>query len=320
MELLVVIAIIGVLVGLLLPAVQSAREASRRSSCANNLKQWGLGMHLHHDSKRTLPFGNNRSKPAGSEAAAAPGHWAVRTYVVSLWPYVEQGELFSAFDLGTNFTSATVGTAGKSNADLIDSPAPHYYCPSDRPGGKRVWSSGSAGTRTRCLLNYVVNWGPNTAGPVNGTTAVKQAPFGYLTRGSSALRDSFVPWQSRWVQMTDGISNTLLMSETQIATKNDTLDPRGDVLNFDAAFYFATANTPNSGVDLHPWGVSSSERDPALPAIGNGGFGIVARSRHRGGVNVAMGDGSTTFVADTIFLSVWSALGTMNQNETVAMP
>ena len=312
-ELLVVIAIIGVLIGLLLPAVQAARESARRSACSNHLKQWGLAMHLHHDAKRVLPHGNSRANPPGTENPAVPST-AYRPFIISLWPFLEQDSLFTAYDLARDTLSPGVNASGRSNVSLLTT-ADAYFCPSDRPGS----TTGNALRRSR--VNYVVNWGPTTAQPVAGINATKRAPFGHLTRGGSGtlLLTSFVPWQSKWSEMTDGLSKTLLMSEIRIAAADAAYfdDPRGDVFKDVGTFYFSTANTPNSGIDLHPWiGV----KDPSLADASSTGMGIVARSQHPGGVNAVMCDGSTVFIPNTISLAIWSGLGTMNQNESVSLP
>ena len=310
-ELLVVIAIIGTLVGLLVPAVQAAREAARQSACSNTLKQWGLAMHLHHDAKRVLPYGNSRVNPPGTEDPAVPALTAYRPFVIAVWPFLEQETLFRAYDLARDTGSIAVNTSGRTNVSLLVSTA-SYYCPSDRP------NSTYGNVLKRCRVNYAVNWGPSNSSATAGVITTKRAPFGHLTRGPSPalLQNSFVPWQSKLSEMTDGLSKTLLMSEVRIAGTNIN-DPRGDVFDIGGTFYFATANTPNSGIDLHPW---INAIDPTLADISSAGFGIVARSQHPGGVNAVMCDGGTVFIPDMISLSVWQGLGSMNQNESVSLP
>ncbi|MEM9659853.1 MAG: DUF1559 domain-containing protein, partial [Planctomycetota bacterium] len=116
-ELLVVIAIIGVLVALLLPAVQAAREAARRSQCVNNLKQWGLAMHMHHDTHEKLPLGS-RSGPR-------------QTWVMHLWNYIEANNIAAMADLTGEFyqpPNTIGGTLEGATGQYIDL----YYCPSDQ--------------------------------------------------------------------------------------------------------------------------------------------------------------------------------------------
>src|SRR5438552_851354 len=142
-ELLVVIAIIGVLVALLLPAVQAAREASRRTKCTNNLRQFGLAMQNHHDAFLKLPY-------AGSTVPVR------RSWVSQLWPYFEQAAISQQYDPTVGFYQPPNIVQNTFNGLLCTRMA-IYYCPSDRPNA--MWQ-GDTYWRTRG--NYVVSWGPVT--------------------------------------------------------------------------------------------------------------------------------------------------------------
>lgn len=293
-ELLVVIAIIAILIGLLLPAVQKVREAAARLKCSNNLKQWGIAMHAYHDATSSLPIGANTT----------PRH----TWVVYLWPYIEQSAIASQYGntQTQNFWLAPA-TVNSSIVSPCASQSPVYFCPSDRVGA--YWK-GDIYWRSR--LNYAVNWGNVFKTQASATS---KAPFGW-TGGSGAS-----PWRTKITDITDGTSNTLLLAEILVAKVDTDYDGRGDVLNDEPAFSsfeFMTINTPNSSVSDN--NVCVTANDPLMPCTGTGGNPQQAsRSRHTSGVNVVLGDASVRFFRNATPQANWQAAGTMNGGESLPL-
>ena len=294
-ELLVVIAIIGVLVALLLPAVQAAREAARRTQCVNMLKQWGTAMHLHHGDKKALPAGA-RSNPR-------------QTWVFFLWPYIEQGPLAKGNNLSVDFWVAPATLdGGASLRGLTGQAVAMYSCPSDTDGVDQT-----SGTYQRRRGNYVVNWGNATY--AQNPEPLGIAPFSWINGSKSN------PRKSDFGEITDGTSNTLMMSEVLKGRTPTDDDWRGDIMNDDGVFRFHTLLTPNtSAPDVIESGWYTPTGDPAMPAVAGAEAAQVAaaRSRHTGGVNAAMCDASVRFFSDSISLNVWQALGSMNGGEVDA--
>jgi prepilin-type N-terminal cleavage/methylation domain-containing protein/prepilin-type processing-associated H-X9-DG protein len=291
-ELLVVIAIIAVLIGLLLPAVQKVREAAARTQCTNNLKQWGLAMHGYHDGEGTFP-------PGAQNSAGFPR----RVWVVSIWPYVEQSNMFAQFSLNTPFYLPPNTITNTTNGIYAQRPK-LYYCPSDRVDA--LWQ-GDIYWRARG--SYVINWGNQAIdAPLNPALA----PFGYK---HAAYGDP--PRTSRIGDFTDGTSNTMLLSEV-IMAKNDTdYDIRGDMMNDDTpCTQFMTINTPNIGTDSSPY--CNQATYPSNPPCNNTApYQKAARSRHSGGVNTIFADGHVQFISNDIDLNTWRALSTMNGGEAI---
>lgn len=297
-ELLVVIAIIGILIALLLPAVQSAREAARRMQCVNSLKQWAIGMHLYHDAARKLPVGSTRP-PDGADFPPR------RTWVLSMWPFIEQTQLAERGDPSKHFYVEPYLI--KQTLDgLTGQAVPIYNCPSDN--GEDLTRTTASHPYSRRRGNYVVNWGNCTYGQTNEPAA--KAPFSHI----GGLR--WTPRLTRFRDISDGLTSTLLMSETLKAKSDFDDDWRGDILNDDGNFRFHTLTTPNTTApDIS--GRFQKTGDPMMPAVDGDVTAQVAaaRSRHPGGVNAALCDGSIRFFNDDVSLELWQALGTMNGGE-----
>jgi prepilin-type N-terminal cleavage/methylation domain-containing protein/prepilin-type processing-associated H-X9-DG protein len=288
-ELLVVIAIIAILIGLLLPAVQKVREAAARMECSNNLKQWGLAMHMYHDTYHRLPIGSTNTPR--------------QTWVMHLWPFIEQNNLSRQINTATQQFWLPPCTYGGTLNGLCGVPVPLYYCPSD--AGSDLDSTSAYYQRRRGC--YVVNWGmAYYDNPPPGASA----PFAHIN-GNRAT-----PLIVNFMNITDGLSNTLMMSEYLRPQSHDDNDWRGDIQNDDGVFRFHTFNTPNSSApDVVNWAIPNN--DPLMPVTTAGAENNTARSRHTGGVNVLLCDGSVRFVTSSISLATWQALGTMNGGEAI---
>ena len=317
-ELLVVIAIIGTLVGLLLPTVQAARESARLSQCGNNMRQWALGTQTYHDVYGVLPLGE-------SEWQCTQSSW-----VPLLWPYVEQTDLANRFAYN-NHVSAWGNSAYATTKPLAPASVrlPIYYCPSDRPNAV-AWPNGTGYVTAR--LNYATN----STVVVRGGSSFR-APFNraWLNPKSDCVGSGWVAFDARgykgpeatkFRQITDGLSKTILFSERNMITTDTESpgDPRGSMY---ANSWFNTSRaTPNSSFDIVPsWygapNYSCVDMPPFLPcqATGSGNtFDFVARSHHLAGVQAAYADASIQFISDSIDLSTWQAIGTISGGETLS--
>ena len=257
----------------------------------NQLKQWGLAMHLFHDTNQHLPVGS-RDNPR-------------QTWVMYLWAYIEEHPLDSQNDIEEHFYLPP-GTIGGTLDGLTGQYVSLYYCPSDEG------SDQTEGHYQRRRGNYVVNWGNSRYGQL--TEPEGKAPFSHIGGSRSE------PRITKLAHITDGTSTTLLMSEVLRAWSADDNDWRGDIQNDDGVFRFHTLLTPNtSAPDIIENGWFQNTGDPAMPAVA--GFRraqtTAARSRHNGGVNVVLCDASVRFVSDSINLDTWQAMGSMNGGEVL---
>ena len=321
-ELLVVIAIIGVLVALLLPAVQAAREAARRSSCANNLKQISLGALNYESTFGTLPkgtFAEIASQPVPGRLSTAwfdDYTWA--TYIL---PYLEQGNAVHAFDFKKAFIGRHHEQARRFYVGIYD-------CPSDLER-QIVCQKGTPETinddpHNRYYYNYVANLGNTGSGqPVRAdigseTVVFGEAPFPYGIAVPLA-------------RITDGTSNTLMFSET-IKSKGPPegqghywFGSMGDTTIGRGAHGFTGLHPPNSPVkDLIEWfcptdvGIvcETGRANPNLRSGIDANLNRSARGFHPGGVNASQVDGSVRFYSDGTDKWVWRALSTSAGGET----
>ena len=286
-ELLVVVTLIAILIALLLPAVQAARESARRLQCTNHLKQWGLAMTSYENTHTFYPFGTIRHTDSSSTATAP---FRRQTHAVSLWPYLELQSLYDRYNFNLSFYNA-------ANLPILQVPVPFYHCPSDRPG---VWT---ADLYTRSRGNYVTNWGYADYNQTKPTDR-KPGPFGPNRQTSAA-------------EITNGLSNTMLMGEVVQAVKDSLFDFRGDFFNDDlGAAQFMTYYTPNSGVDsMICTGSPTNEPGPCL--TNTSAVYVSARSRHGGGVNVVLGDGAVRFISNSIDTTTWRAIGSMTATQPI---
>lgn len=312
MELLVVIAIIGILLGLLLPAVQSARAAARRISCQNNLKQIALCVLNYESSKRKLP-------PLGDyQSSGSSVYWSVHS---RLLPYAEQGNLQDLIDFQRPISQQPA--VAKIRVSFL-------LCPSEindrqRPDGPT-------------FIHYPHNYGANS-----GDWLLFQPPMGV---GNGVF---MINRQIRIAEVVDGTSNTLAFAEVKAFTPylRDGGNPSGttaipsdpaDVSALGGEFKMDSGHTEWVDARVHQTGFTTTFSPNTLVRHAVGGIEhdvdfnsmregrsdslptyavVTSRSYHEGGVNVSLLDGSVRFVDDQIERSVWQSIGSRKGREVV---
>ena len=310
-ELLVVIAIIGTLVGLLLPAVQAAREAARRSQCVNNLKQMSLGFLNHADAKGVLPTGS------GCQPTVNGTFWTTPLYAFSgqraSWPpYV-----FPFFEMMSEY-KWVVSKGGPWNA-VQDSSAcpskvmpPLFGCPSDPNVGKNA-TYGKAGGGVQSPPDWPLGQGWHG----NYVTCAASTMFSTNSPSTEEMDLNGVCYgqsRTKLKDVADGLSKTALLAEIALVPDTATAnDSRGRYWNAwePNQTWFTTFYKPNSSNPDVANNNCQNINTPYAPAGGNSGSNNVqsARSRHNGGVNVAFCDGAVTFIGDEVDAAVWRAYG-----------
>jgi len=282
-ELLVVIAIIGTLVGLLLPAVQAARESSRRSTCSNKLKQIALGLHNHHDAMQTLPAVGKPDTVSGNGAWG----WQIQTM-----PYMEYTELATALNIAAGYPLNLGGSRATAATSLISS----FICPScmvaPQATAAQIKANNGWGNLQSSKCSYLGN-----GGPIDSYNGSKDVCFGTFRKTDGV----------RFKDITDGLAKTFLVGEgggKALSAANDAVMP---------GVWVAEYNAVNGTLGLMRYAnfkLNSGETRS---------FG----SSHPGGAHFAMSDGAVVFIAEQIQSNPGNLIYSVNANvpaEVAAAP
>ena len=279
-ELLVVIAIIGILIALLLPAVQAAREAARRSQCSNNMKQLGLSLHNYHDIFKTLPPGGLRDGPVPGNGLA---------WNVLILPFMEQQALHDQFNFLLTDDSSCVGAP---NSTITRTRVDGFLCPS----GTRLYDGSSTVSYT---CHYVGIMGPKGTNPVSGSAYSLENGSGYSGHGGFA-RGGVMYHLSKvsFRDILDGTSNTLMVGELSHDKSNCYRTwPRGMYDNH-------SRSAKNINYAINAFGYYSSGL--GMPQITEFNDASMS-SNHPGGAMFSLCDGSTRFLSETVDITLYKS-------------
>jgi prepilin-type N-terminal cleavage/methylation domain-containing protein/prepilin-type processing-associated H-X9-DG protein len=326
-ELLVVIAIIAVLIGLLLPAVQKVREAANRAKCLNNLKQLGLAMHDYHVAHEQFPKGSGDG-PWGPNPGTDWESWYLLSASYEALAYIEQGNVYNQFQALKNQTRSATWDQATGPAMLRLSV---FTCPSSpllsgnppRPGANYLWCTGSSVYTGGCAsATAVISNGANGAFAHDvGRRMPADIPDG---TSSTILASEYIPG-------VDADNGFKVVSAINVANRNFATQAE-----LDAIVAAPTLSTLTNNGRQWAWvGHSNAFFNTAAPpnwkiqpagGAGTGGAGwawdsclgiVPARSRHTGGVNVCMVDGSVRFIRDSINLFTWQCLGNARDGQVL---
>jgi hypothetical protein len=309
-ELLVVIAIIATLVGILLPAVQSAREAARRTQCLSRMRQVALALHAYHGARGRFPEG--MIDAINDVSAGYRICW-----MHHLLPFLEEEPLYK--QLKPQMDALIPNNVGMVGVEGRNTVVGELVCPSS-PGGVRTNTPYGDGVGSQgCFGNYVLCAGSRAFG----------------TKAESlAMNGIFYPKsRTKIAQVTDGLSRTLMVGELIVVPRDGgdrsacaywgAMDYRGAYFNsVHGGTLFTTLNPPNSSVPDYMWDAcanfpagSSQPRTPCGGCTDTSKTNVGGRSMHLGGMNIAMGDASARFIDEQIDPLVWQGLGTRDGSE-----
>jgi prepilin-type N-terminal cleavage/methylation domain-containing protein/prepilin-type processing-associated H-X9-DG protein len=311
-ELLVVIAIIAILISLLLPAVQQAREAARRTQCKNNLKQVGLALHNYESTFTTLPPGQLRGNTA--------------TPHTMIMPYMDQSAGYALFDFSYAMTNARNNAATVLNL-------PMFQCPSEVSNGFVTWP---AAPSTAGRTNYVQNMGISSTYFDTTNTAMffagRGVKFRDITDGMSNTA-MFAEIKRGWGAGTtagsgivpgspEDYSAPVYITPSALGAVNNPYNPaQCNISSTTQSRFRGRGNQYYRGLTIytfynHTLTPNSLLRD-CVTAVNFAEGHMAARSYHTGGAHVVLADGSVRFASDNIDGGVWQAVGTRSSGEVV---
>jgi prepilin-type N-terminal cleavage/methylation domain-containing protein len=313
-ELLVVIAIIGVLVALLLPAIQAAREAARRTQCLNNLKQIGVALQNHHDARKSFPLGCELDADIGDLDET------LRTWAIEILPYAEDDNLRKLYEQGTN-------TSEVQNKDFRETFISIYQCPSDYESALVTPHSGPAalGNNARNPILYRTSSYRGNAGRTAGNVTwylgelVSTEPFDWrgplhavLKKDHQVQPDSLdkrvlISLQPESIKnITDGTSNTMLVGES-----TNLFEPRRSFWAYNWGNYVLSQASPQPDILRGDYDVCMSSPVVGKPKPCQSGW----FSGHTEGMNIQLCDGSGRFMSFDIDLVVFGYLASIAGEE-----
>ncbi len=317
-ELLVVIAIIGILIALLLPAVQAAREAARRITCGNQVKQITLALQNHVSSRGILPWGciidaswntNYYYAPFDVINESQNGRQGT-SWMLQILPYVEQQYLFDRWDFGTN----VLGNKPLANTDIAA-----FYCPSRRRGivssQRRMLIAGytAGGTDYGGCLGRI-NSCMNGCDAINHECGHSFVPSRYfIDDGNAPVKiGAFPPNKAvRLRDISDGTSQTILVGELQ------RLLPADGTVGYDRSSSFSNDGWAVGGIStLFVTAIAGEGTDIGQPGGINNGFFESAGSEHPGGAHFGLADGSVSFINEDVDENVFAWMGSIRDGMT----
>ena len=288
-ELLVVIAIIAILIALLLPAVQQAREAARRTQCKNNLKQLGLAMHNYHDVHLTFPPGWIAVGPGPHSAHDGLNGAGWGTMIL---PHMDQAPLYDKFN-------ANLAIHDPINVPFIDNILPAFQCPSDpKPDRWQIEDETSPGTVLAELpsANYIGSFGPEELDGCENPPGTAPVSAGGQCVGEGVFYHNS---RVRFRDITDGTSNTYMLGERRTDVEREWFSTwPGMVANGEHAFQRI---------------LGAADHVPNDPAAHFDDFS----SHHTGGAQFCLGDGSVRFTSENIDHGLYQSLATIRGGEVV---